>query len=160
VPRCLGLQSTTSLALHPASSYFTRCLPWSPPALSSLPMVRVPASSQFLLYCSRLRLCILISLQKSRNTYMHTGHSVLSRASTTVGARGTLPDLVRLSSFLVSSLVFPSIGLHFANLPSRSQLALYALKPETRVQAVVHKAASMLGSGEYHFVVGAAAVYL
>jgi hypothetical protein len=118
-------------------------------------MVRVPTSSQFLFYCSRLRLCILISLQKSRNTHMHTGHSVLSRASRAVGTRRTLPDLVRLSSFLVSSLAFPSIDLHLANLASRSQLAVYALKPETRVQAVAHKAASMSGSGEYHFVVGA-----
>jgi hypothetical protein len=111
-------------------------------------MVRVPTSSQFLFYCSRLRLCILISLQKSRNTHMHTGHSVLSRASRAVGARGTFPDLVRLSSFLVSSLVFLSIHLHFANLASRSQLAVYALKPET-VQAVAHKVASMSGSEEY-----------
>lgn len=96
---------------------------------------------------------MLISLQKPRNTHMHTGHSVLSGASKAVGARGTLPDPVRISSFLVSSLAFPSINLHFANLSSRSQLAVYALKPEPRVQGVVHKAASMWGSGEYHFVV-------
>ncbi|KAJ7118330.1 hypothetical protein C8R44DRAFT_738272 [Mycena epipterygia] len=64
-------------------------------------------------------------LMKPRNTHMHTGHSVLSGASKAVGARGTLPD----------------------------PLAVYALKPEPRVQGVVHKAASMWGSGEYHFVV-------
>jgi hypothetical protein len=60
---------------------------------------------------------------------------------------------VRISSSLMSSLDFLrfrpfKFDLHFTNskLPSRSQIAVYQLKPGMSVQAVAHKVASIVGS--------------